>query len=136
MHVADEVDQVPYRLGALQGVGRLVLQDGALLLDRARHTALAAAVLVQRALMLPEGNIDVVPWAVVAFIAHIIRPCGRIHHQIHRRVAAPALELRVDGTIGEDLLHHLPRFRSEAFFRDQSYRLMTLAAPGMTGRSR
>jgi len=40
-------------------------------------------------------------WTVVAFIAHVIRPCGCTHHQIRRRVAAPALELRVNGIIGE-----------------------------------
>jgi len=112
---------IKYRIARpLQLVGRLILQDSALLPDRARDAAFAAAVLVQRALMLPQGNINVMPWTVVAFIAHIIRPCGSIHHQIHRRVAAPALEFRVDGIIGEDLLHHLPRFQSKALFRDQA----------------
>jgi hypothetical protein len=80
MHIADKVDQVPYGLGALQRVGKPILQDGALLIDRARHAAFRAAVLIQRALVLPQWNVNVVPWAVVAFVAHIIRPCGRVRH--------------------------------------------------------
>jgi len=55
MHVPDEVDQVPHGLGALQRVGRLVLQDGALLLDGARHAAFRAAVFIQRAGCFPSG---------------------------------------------------------------------------------
>jgi hypothetical protein len=86
--------------------------------------------------MLPPRNVNVMPWTIVALVAHIIGPCGRVHHQIHRRAAAPALELRIYGIVGEDFLYHLPRCRREVFFRDQSHRLMALAAPGIGGRSR
>src|SRR5882724_9546928 len=67
MHVADKVDQVPYSFGALHRVSRLVLQESALLLDRERDTACSAAIFVQRALMLPQRNVNIVPWTIVAF---------------------------------------------------------------------
>src|SRR6266446_7261937 len=99
MHVADEVDQVPYSLGALHRVGGFVLQERALLLDRECDTTFSTAIFAERALVFPQRNVNVMPWTVVALIAHIIRPRGRVHHQIGRRVPAPALELRVDGII-------------------------------------
>src|SRR5882672_12008892 len=75
MHIADKMDEVAYRFGALQGIGGLVFQDGALLFDRAGDASISATELVQRPLVFPPRNIDVMPGSVLALVAYIIRPC-------------------------------------------------------------
>src|ERR1700739_3932350 len=79
MHVADKMDKVAYRFGSLQRIGGLVFQDGALLFNRARHASFRAAVFRQVSLVLAPRYVDVMPWAVLALVAHIVRPGGGIH---------------------------------------------------------
>src|SRR5438094_4450388 len=69
MHVADKVDEVTDRFGALQRIGGLILQNGALLFDGARHASFGAAELRQIALVFAARNIDVMPWTVLALVA-------------------------------------------------------------------
>src|SRR5579864_2927233 len=75
------------------------------------------------------------PRPVVLFVPHVVRPRGSIHHQVRSRVAAIALQLRVDGVFTEQLLHQLSRLWRQMFFRDERDGLMALAAPG-PGRGR
>ena len=104
VHIAHKVDEITYRFGAFQGIGGLVFQDGTLLFNSARHTSLPTAVSAQIPLMFLPRNVDVVPRTVLALIAHIIRPCRRIHHQIRRGIPAPAFQLRIDGVVAKKLL--------------------------------
>src|SRR5580704_13174213 len=69
VHVADKMDQVADRFGALHRIGRGVLQDGALRFNCASHATLGAAVFVQRTLLFSSWDINVMPGAVVALVA-------------------------------------------------------------------
>src|SRR6266446_320023 len=70
VHIADKMDEVANRFGALKRIGGLVFQDGTLLFDRVRHTSLRTAVHVQFTVMLPPRNIDVMPGSVLALVAY------------------------------------------------------------------
>src|SRR6266576_5571825 len=135
MHIADKMDQVAYRFGALHWIGGAVFQDGALLFDRAGHTSLRTAVSVQIPLVFPPRNIDVMPGPVLALIAHSIRPGRSIHQQVRRRIATPASQLRIDGVFTKKLLDQLARFSCQVLLRNPGHRLVTLATPGL-GRGR
>src|SRR5260370_2370220 len=80
MHIADEMNEVAYRFSALQRIGGLLFQDGALFFNRARHTSFGAAVAVQLPLVFPPWNIDVIPGTILALVAHITRPARSLHY--------------------------------------------------------
>src|SRR5713101_2085301 len=113
---------------------RAVLKDSALLFDGARHTSFRAAVLVQLTLVLPSRNIDVMPGTVLALVADVIGPGRGIHHQVCRRIAAPASQFRIDGVLAKKFQDHLPSFRRQVLLCNRRYGLMTLAPPGLGSR--
>src|SRR5438094_672856 len=80
----------------LQRIDGLIRENGVLRFGGARHACVGAAELRQIALVFDARNIGVMPWTVLALVAHIIRPGGGIHHELCRGVAAPALQLRID----------------------------------------
>src|ERR1700687_791676 len=135
MQIADKMDEVAYRFGALQGIGGLVFQDGGLLFDCTRHTSLRTAISVQLPLMFPPRNIDVMPGTVLALIAHIVRPCRGIYHEVRRGIAAPAPQLRIHWVVAKNLLNKWPRFGGQMLFCNQGYGLVTFTTPCVSGRS-
>src|SRR5260370_18281545 len=70
MHIADKVDEVADRFGALYEIGGLVFQDGPLLFDRPRHASFGTAGFVQLSLLLPTMNIGVIPRPFLPLVAH------------------------------------------------------------------
>src|SRR5229473_2934850 len=129
MQVADKVGEVAYRFGTLHWICGLVFQDGVLFFDRTRYASFCAAVLRQISLVLAPGNVDVVPGAVFALVAHIVGPSRGIHQQVRRTIAAPAPEFWIDRIVTQKLLDHLARLRRQVFLCNQGHRLMPFATP-------
>jgi len=128
MHVADKMNEVADGFGALQGIGGLVFQYGALLFDGAGHAAFGAAVFAQVPLVLPARNIDVVPGTIFAFVAHVI---GQVEASTSRSVVELPHQRFSFGSIGlvaHKFLEKLLGFRRQVVFCDQSDSLMAFAA--------
>src|SRR5712692_9621223 len=134
VQIAYKVDEVTDGFGPLQRIGGLVLKDSALLFNGARHASFRTAVLTQLSLVFPPRNIDVMPGAVLAFVAHVIRPCRGIHHEVGCRIATPASQFRIDGALAKKFLDHLLSFRCQVLLRDCGHGLMTLAPPRLGSR--
>jgi len=130
VQVTDKMNEVAEGFGALQGFGGFVFQNDAQLFDRARHAAVGAAVFRQKSFVFSPRDINVMPGAVMAFIAHVIGPGGSIHEQVIRGVATPALEFGINGILAEQLLDQLPCFGYEMFLCNERDRLVALATPG------
>src|ERR1700759_4660498 len=136
MKIADEMNDVAKGFGAFRGLGGFIFENldlcGEGFVDATFLAAIRSKVAV--AARIAARYVDVMPRAVVALRADVIRPRGCVAHWVVDGGATVALELRVGGIFFQQREDEFFCLGREVLFSDQGDGFVALAAPGGAGR--
>src|ERR1700759_224611 len=137
MQVADEVDDVTQRFGALAWFGGFALEDcdlsGQGFVDAAFFAAIGSEFAINALTRHGARNVNVMPRAVASFGANVVGPGGGVSHGVVDGGAAVAFELGINGIVFEQGEDKFFSFGREMFFGNQSDGFVAFAAPGASG---